>query len=384
MRRSALIVASVLATVSAACTDKLWVPASGLDGGFRGDGSSNGSGGRGNGDDGGNGGSGGLLGQGGRGGPGGPGGSKGFPCNNATQVTTRINKADVMISLGRNTSMNARFGDGTNTKISVAEKVLRGLVTTHQHAVNFGYQEFPNRSACVGGAACCASTHPLYFPSPDTAQGIMQALSFCDSAVQPNVCATSVDSRPVGDALSDVFGKWTASMERRDRRVVLIVDGDPSCAPGDPETQTCGDAGEAVSLLSKANVKTHVVALVADMATAPCLENIAGQAGTGPIMHSPSVYPAADANQLTQSLSGIISKAAAFVCFIGLGSPMSPDPNRLFVRINGQVIDAGGPDGWILTQGGQPQIQLRGAACARLQQIPDLSEADIQISICAP
>ena len=178
MRRGAVILIALVAASVGACTERLLLPAG--DPGSGGSGVGTGgkmagtggkmvgsgggpfeAGGRGvgfGGDPFGQGGRGGNLaggvggtgfGQNGRGGFAGfDGGGRGYTCG------FRIQRAEVLFSLGKNASMGKeKLGD--DTRLNVAEKIIGSQIAAHQNAILFGYQEFPSTSSCSAMDGCC-------------------------------------------------------------------------------------------------------------------------------------------------------------------------------------------------------------------------------------
>jgi hypothetical protein len=358
MRRTAVIVTVFLfaALVGPGCTERLFLPEGTL-----------GTGGGSGAPDGGAGGLGGNLGQGGRGGNGLPvGGSNGkSACNNG--IGFNIHKADVLFSVGRNSSMFSNFGLLGQTRMSVVEQTLRDLVMANDNAINFGYQEFPSATSC--GNACCVNNDIQYVPSPTA---IDSALHQCDGATSTTGCVSASDSRPVANALNNairIFGPDDGG----ERDVVLIVDGPPGCG-SDTSNPSCTFERDHAGQLIKNAVRTHVIAVGPDAMTSSCLAQIAGQAGTGPAPPQTSVYPAADPTQLKMSLQQIIEQAATAYCFFNLDSAPA-QPNQVEIFIPGARVDD-----WSFVSGSRNQvIQVHGAACAIVQAVPNPKQ---NIHIC--
>ncbi|MEP6655116.1 MAG: hypothetical protein ABJA82_17260, partial [Myxococcales bacterium] len=132
---------TLLIVASIDCTEKLWLPAGGMDGGALADASNSGSGGSGVSRDG-------SFGPGGRGGSGGVSGASGGGGGRTGQsgcetlVKLPLQKTRVVFSVGKNSSMTKPFGNNL-TRLGAVQQALESAIMDNFNAVNFGYQDFP-------------------------------------------------------------------------------------------------------------------------------------------------------------------------------------------------------------------------------------------------
>ncbi len=376
MRRTAVFISCI--TLGTGCPVEKWsLPGGVIDGGRDATGEVSGSGGRTGGP-----GTGGVPATGGRGGGLGTGGSGPQPCSNRVKLNWEIEKADLVFSVGRNSSMAAKFGD--TTRMSAVQQTLRTLVMASQNAVNFGYQDFPSIGSCSNGG-CCTNSSPVY-PSPGAFGLIDQAMRTCDGLPSMNACVSQSDSRPVGDALRSTINPGPSRVflpdNMRDRYLVLILDGAPVCDAEDP-IQSCQTAQQQVSMLIRANINVYVVPVGDDAEMTACLRTIALQANNGTAT-VPFTYPARDPAQLMMSMGKIVAKAAAASCVINLLSvPGDPTRVELFIRNHKILPDPSGQNGWSFIPGSPGTIQVHGTSCEELQDVQRTSDIEVW-NACAP
>ena len=180
-------------------------------------------------------------------------------------------------------------------------------------------------------------------------------------------CGTNVDARPVGPALQAASSLFSPT-DGVEHDLVLIVDGDPSCASEDPN-RSCDLAKTARAQLP---ATTMVVGVGQDALSASCLGALALQANR-------SLSIATDPGQLSKILNDLIRMAAAPACVIYLKTPTDRSTVRLFIQGNGTPRD--GPDGWDYAPGPELKMVVRGASCNLIQHTP---EDQIQVLGCSP
>jgi len=273
-------------------------------------------------------------------------------------VHFNIQRSQVLISLGKSSSMTTKFGDGT--RLSVVQQALKAIITANQYSINFGYQEFPGTTACAMVDGCCVKTGAIQ-PSPTNSQG--QAIQDALQCMPPSMtsgCATTTDSRPVAAALDNAASSVFNTSDTVQRLVILIVDGEPGCGAQVPD-DACQSATQALAQLGLNKVQTFVVAVGADpLATPSCLTRIALEANT-------PLLKASDPTQLMTGLDNIVSNAADWACTLRLTSPT--DPMTLTLAVDNVLIPANAPNGgWDVAGTDFPKIHLKGDSCALVQQ----------------
>src|SRR6185436_10267253 len=83
-------------------------------------------------------------------------GAEADACGEPHPLTFQRRAADVLLLFDRSDSMSTEFSTGT--RYSVAAKLLGDLVDLYQDKLRFGFQAFPDATACPSGYApgCCA------------------------------------------------------------------------------------------------------------------------------------------------------------------------------------------------------------------------------------
>jgi hypothetical protein len=159
-----------------------------------------------------------------------------------------------------------------------------------------------------------------------------------------------------------------------DGQCPMAVDNccDPALAGPGAEAGCLDDqAGVAeIEALAAAGVATFVVGIPGTEAYAGSLAAFA-QAGGRPNPNGPPKYYAVSAMGGAAGLAdvlGVITQGLITTCRFRLDAA-PPDPARLNVEIDGEVVPQPGPDGWELDRTADPPtVVLKGETCARIQR----------------
>lgn len=275
-------------------------------------------------------------------------------------IAYTLEAPEVIVALDRSFSMFVgRLG--ATSRILAVHSALRAAITTHQRAIQFGYEEFPVK--CEAGAGCCAS--PVLVPPRFSAWNAIENRMRCESGA----CFETSHDSPVGEALGRCRSFFTfASDTGRPRYVLLVTDGDPTCAfERDPCERAVGEA----SRLASNGIKTAVVAIGEDARTSACLERlaVAGQLGRP---GTPSYHWAGDEAQLRQALLEILGGIAPRVCRLSLREP-PPNPSRMVLTLDHVLVpaDPTQTNGWSFDPPNQAMhVSIHGPWCDRVRANP--------------
>jgi hypothetical protein len=240
------------------------------------------------------------------------------------------------------------------------KQALLSYMESNDGAVEFGYEEFPGRSSCDPSAGCCAG-RVLVQPYLNSHSQIDHEWR-CEGV---SCYETSIES-PSGDALGRIRSFYDGQRDPATHRFVLLVtDGEPSCAANPEE---CGDAGRQAGRMFTTNgVKTIVLPIGEEARTSACLEAVAvmgqtRQAGDTafPWVGDPGQLDA----QLAKAMAPVEERACRFVVRDNL-----QDRDKLVVTVNFKPLerDPMHQEGWDFVAGGAPEIQLFGSVCKKLK-----------------
>jgi hypothetical protein len=275
--------------------------------------------------------------------------------------------SDVVLAVDHSGTMQMPFGPGT--RLDSVQQQLFALVPTYQMTVLFGYLEFPGSlQTCQGGGTggvvgCCAGDvfGPIIGAWPLIQNEMTPA---CDPATGSPACIPFAQ-RPTAEALSRARQAYMDNFDptMRNRYVLLLTGGEPTCAPDGTPNAACTAARREAMNLINAGVKTVVVAIGGELGSSMCLDQIALSGGAS-LQNEPKYYLARVPADLTQILAGIVDDIAHDACHFDLQRQPAGGTDRvgLFWN-NGMPVDRGGPDGWDFDNGNPLKITLRGNAC---------------------
>jgi hypothetical protein len=280
--------------------------------------------------------------------------------------------SDVVIAVDHSTAMQMPFGAGT--RLDSIQQQLLPLVQSYQMVVLFGYLEFPGSlQSCQGGGTggvvgCCAGD--VYGPIPNAFPLIESEVTpACDASNGSPACIPFAQ-RPTAEALSrarQAYMDLGFDQSGRNRYVLLLTGGEPTCAPdGTPGSACMAARSEASKLINlPSGVKTVVVAIGPELASSNCLDLIALSGGAS-LQNEPKYYLARTPTDLAQILSGIVGQIAQDACHLDLPRQPQGGTDGVGLFINGMQIPRGGNDGWDFDNGSPFKITLRGNACTTL------------------
>jgi hypothetical protein len=274
------------------------------------------------------------------------------------RLSFSLRSPEVILSVDRSSAQQVQFG--ASTRLRSIQSQLRQIVSQYQEVVRFGYQEFPGTmSMCMFGQGCCAGDVTL--PTFNNFPAIDSASHACDNigagCIQPE--------RPVAAALASC-GSAFASLNDNDRNhyVLLLSDGDPTCASLDPQGSACDDAVTEAAKLKNAMINTIVVDVGDNVTPSTCLGMIALSDGPAGSISLPSFRLAGNEVELANVLANIVRAMAAEACHIDVLSPPS-DPSQVSLLFDGAEVPMDPINGWDFDNSSL-QITVRGKWCDTL------------------
>jgi hypothetical protein len=323
------------------------------------------------------------------------------PCGAAT-VTLDFVRPSLYFALDASGSMTDSIprGEGTYTagtaptnRYDAMARAIRALLARVGHRVNYGATLFPSDEA-----SCDAGEEIRQLaPGDDVSFAVSgefgpQLRSFMYHVNR----RTPTGGTPVALALNGLL----AQLGNRGPNtfLFLVTDGGPNCneaVPCGPETcipnieqvsigdgvncdadinccddrlfgrENCLDSDaslQAVTALAGAGVRTFVIGMPGTEAYATLLDQLA-QAGGMPRAESPYYYRVGDAEALSATVSQL-GVTVAMSCTIELESP-PPDPDRVNLFFDNQLIPSDPVDGWVFTDA--KTVQVVGPACDLLE-----------------
>lgn len=248
---------------------------------------------------------------------------------------------NVMIVLDRSSSMTEQISGGT--KWDVARAAINQLIATHGNDVRFGLKLYPGVDLAGDPGMACGPGLVFVDPADGTGPAITSTL----------MMANTSSGTPTAEALTTLVGYAPLQDATRNNYILLITDGQSNCADPIPVV--------ANILAQTPSVRTFVVGFGTGVDPAE-LDAMALAGGTaGPNM--PYYFQADDAAALDAAFSTIVGSVLS--CSYAL-SEVPPDPNQLYVWIDGMLVAADPANGWTYDPVTN-QINFVGTTCDALQ-----------------
>ena len=282
-----------------------------------------------------------------------------------------------------------------DTMVGSLKTALEGI----QGEMNIGLLFFPDASiASVSGCGMPDGDDVLISIDEGTVTVPLIASELDKAANDPD------GNTPTADALALAHRYFTTgpgSSLTGEKYVLLALDGGPNCNPGitctaaacttnidrsvlDPTTSACpidpasccDSAPEAclddtattaqVAALSNEGIPTFVVGIPGSDLYADVLDSLAVAGGVPASTTSPKYFEVSDPDALTQTLIDITRELVKTCTFQLAETP--PDPEKVNVYVDGEVLPQDGPDGWHYDNSTTPPtIVITGATCDELE-----------------
>jgi hypothetical protein len=251
---------------------------------------------------------------------------------------------NVLILLDRSQSMNDAITGGT--KWTIAKKAITDLLAAYGSQIRFGLGAFPGTTPICTSAQQCTAGAVFVAPASDTAATINSVLS----------TATTCQGTPIAETLTALLGYKGLSDTTRPNYILLITDGQATCA----------DPVPVVTSLRKQTpeVKTFAIGFGSDV-DPDQLNSMAQQGGTAIVGGPPYYYLANDPASLANAFAAIAGHV--LTCSYSL-SDVPDDLAQLYVYQGKQAIarDTSHANGWDYDTKSN-QLTFYGAACQALQ-----------------
>jgi hypothetical protein len=270
-------------------------------------------------------------------------------CASVELVTRRV-IPDVTIIVDQSLSMENELADGV-TRWDAVDAVLTGpdgLVTTTGSVVRYGLALY---SDVQHGSPMC----PIVTQVP-------LSLENRDAIDAAYARADPMGETPTGDAIEAVLESMTLDPTDAPRVFVLATDGGPDrCGAPDAHDEISRDLSlRAVRRAHELGIRTFVVGVGRGTVAADHLADLAA-AGRGGVA-SP-YYEADDVASLAEAMRTIVrGEVSCTLALEGRIDPAAACEGR--VRLDGDVIACGDPDGWRVVD--ESHIELVGASCDAL------------------
>src|SRR5688572_7804768 len=313
-------------------------------------------------------------------GSGGSGGEGGGSCG-GEEVTADPVVANVLFVIDKSGSMNATPDGFTESKWDTLVESLGTALTAVQDDIGMGLQLYPSGDTSTDVCAVETGVEVDVAPGATALPDIEAALS----------SATPDGQTPTAAALLlalDYFTEGAGVDLEGEPFVVLATDGGPNCGSGDScvpaegcqpsddcgieeaatctiNIEGCGGGGcpdegsycleasecldddatlAAVTALADAGISTIVVGMPGSESYQAVLDELAVAGGLPAQLTSPKYYKVDDADGLSQTLQDI-TRGVIRSCDI-LAEEPPPDPTKVNVFIDGEVIPKDPDDGW--------------------------------------
>lgn len=283
--------------------------------------------------------------------PSGAGGGGGSSCGGELFQSSHV-QANFLIVLDHSGSMMEEVNGTGMAKWTIATAALRQVTTQYQSQIRFGLSMFSTPQNCNAGMNHVpvgdATAAQISMAMPATANG---------------------SGTPIAAALRQASTHAGLMDPSRANFVMVVTDGKENCA---------GKPVDEVKALAAANIKTFVVGFGSDV-DATMLNNMAVSGGTA--RNTTPRYYQAD-NQTTLSAAFNSIAMGAIGCDFKLAQA-PPDPSKIFVYVNGQLIprDTTKKVGWDYNGPANDRVTLYGTVCDAVANDPT---AKVQIIYGCP
>lgn len=341
---------------------------------------------------------------------GGAGGEGGDTCGGEEVMADPV-VANVLFVLDKSGSMEATPDGFTESKWATLVGSLGNALTAVQDDILMGLELYPSGDT---EADVCANEAGV---DVDVAPG-SSALSEIEAALENTTPDGQTPTAAALDAALTYFTDGPGADLDGEAFVVLATDGGPNCGTSDrcvPEdgcqpTDDCGlteaesctiniegcggsgcpaegsyclepsqclddeDTLAAVAALADAGIKTIVVGMPGSEAYQDVLDELAVAGGMPAQLTSPKYYKVDDSEGLSQALQDI-TQGVIRSCDI-LAEMAPPDPAKVNVFIDGEVVPKDDMDGWKYGDETNRFIQIVGTYC---EQIEDAGAESISV-----
>lgn len=283
--------------------------------------------------------------------------------------------AKVILALDRSASMFEQQL-GAVKRIVAVQSALIPLLETFDRVIDFGYEAFPAPAATCG-SGCCAGAVEVH-PNVGAAEDIAPRLRCLDGAG----CDERSKDSPAHEALArcrDYYDVATAGSA--ERYVLLITDGEPSCAAVEASFDPCLAAQANALELAGKGVATFVLGLGGELEGSACLAGIAKSGTRRGGRPSPTFYNVvSDERQMENALRSTFAALATQTCVLRLDS--TPPPSylgRVVVLIDGNPIPTDPVRGWSYDSWSPRYLNVHGEWCDKLKQRGDEAEVEVRL-----
>jgi hypothetical protein len=250
--------------------------------------------------------------------------------------------ANVLIVLDRSSSMDEPIPGGT--KWTVAKQAIIDILGAYGGAVHFGLMLYPGTDLSGMKGATCGPGVIFVDPGPQTSSAIITTLAGA---------GTTMFDTPTAESLTALVNYEGLKDPKRENTILLVTDGQ----------STCNDPVPVVAKLysGSPSIKTFVVGF-GDGVNPMELNSLAKSGGTA---HAqlPFYYKASDGEALGAAFQEIAGKVLS-CAYVLAKTP--PDPNELYVYVDGKELLEGTQDGWVY-DAATNQITFSGATCDALK-----------------
>lgn len=347
---------------------------------------------------------------------GGAGGEGGAAACGGEEVTADPVVANVLFVLDKSGSMEATPDGFTKSKWDTLVSSLSSALDAVQDDILMGLELYPSGDTEADVCAIAAGI------DVDVAPGD-QALADIEAVLEAASPDGQTPTAAVLQAALEYFTDGPGADLEGGAFVVLATDGGPNCGTDDrcvPEQgcqptddcgldeaatctiniEDCGGSGcpgegsvclnasqclddestlSAVKALADAGVQTIVVGMPGSEDYQDVLDRLAVAGGMPAQLTSPKYYKVEDSAGLSQALRDI-TQGVIRSCDI-LAEMAPPDPTKVNVFIDGQVIPKNDTDGWLFGDDTQTFIQIVGTYC---EQIEDAGAGSISVEYGCP
>jgi hypothetical protein len=276
---------------------------------------------------------------------------------------------ELVLVLDRSRTMSYPVTASPNNRWVEVTQALDVVLRHTERTVLWGLKWFPTT---VG----CAVTDPMEVP---VATGNYRSMLTAMQGTSPNL---GTGGTPMQLGLRKATAHLASRKTPNPKYLVLGTDGLPNCKDGDRMLGDTDGTIQAIRDALQAGFKTFVLGIAAHEQGASALGkmNMMAEAGGEARAADPKFYPVNNRDELVKTLNDITVRVST--CVFPLSKP-PPNPNDVYVKVNGKKVDKDDMNGWSFGPNMQ-SIVLNGGACDQLKQTGTTVDLDVQIIFGCP
>lgn len=294
--------------------------------------------------------------------------------------------APLVLAQDRSYSMSQPVkGPGIGPKWDNVRAAIQEVVQQTNTNVAWGLKLFPNEKACQ------VSVGPEIAPRLMNADPIIQRL---DSIKSERTTGNLTDGTPTHKLLNDLR-EYLVKLGAVNKYIVLVTDGEPSCASDKPTASNYEEARAAARAVVQVGIKIAVVGISISLGvgyenesqdSALVFLNYVAELGGMPANNpdNPNIkyYPAENTNEMVKTFLAITEQV--YSCTFRLPK-VPPHKNDVAVKLDGIKVSHDANHGWEYDDDTLTSLTLHGSTCEKIKDMySTVTKVDVKIFLGCP